>query len=124
MATLHQFLATGHCPLTMEPADRLKQAAELFHAALERTPDERAAFLAEACAADADLLKEVQSFLAAQEQVSGFLDESGLAAMGRVAGDSSAQFEVGRRVGHYRIVTLIGRGGMGEVYLAQDTKLH
>src|SRR2546423_7192080 len=108
----------------MEPADRLKQAAELFHAALERSPDERAAFLAEACAADADLLKEVQSFLAAQEQVSGFLNEPGLAAVGRVAGDSSAQFEVGRRVGHYRIVTLIGRGGMGEVYLAQDTKLH
>jgi uncharacterized repeat protein (TIGR01451 family) len=104
----------------MEAADRLKQAAELFHAALEHTPCERAAFLAEACAADLELFKEIQSFLSLHAQVSGFLDAPEVAP----SDVSTRQFEIGQMIKHYRIVTLIGRGGMGEVYLAQDTKLH
>jgi len=108
----------------MEPSDRLKHAAELFHAALERPAGERAAFLAEACAADSELLKEVQAFLSVQEQVGGFLDTPEFAAADDGAGESTSQFESNQTIGHYRIITLIGRGGMGDVYLAQDTKLH
>jgi uncharacterized repeat protein (TIGR01451 family) len=108
----------------MEPSNRLKQAAELFHAALERAPSQRTAFLIDACATDPDLLKEVQSLLSAHEQLSSFLNAPEIAAMRMDAGKSTSQFEINQMIDHYRIISLLGRGGMSEVYLAQDTKLH
>jgi eukaryotic-like serine/threonine-protein kinase len=88
---------------------------DLFHAALERPPAERAAFLAEACGDDPELRVEVERLLEADAQASVFVG-SASAELGRVAASVAPQSE---QIGSYRIIRELGRGGMGTVYLAE-----
>lgn len=102
--------------------ERWKQVTDLFHAALERDASERAAFLASATTGDPDLRREVESLLAAHSSSSGFLDTPawGVAPELILGEDDSL---VGRTIGPYRVLEEIGRGGMGLVYAAEDTRL-
>jgi eukaryotic-like serine/threonine-protein kinase len=92
----------------------------LLGAALERAPNERAAFLEEACAGDETLRREVNSLLAHDREAGPFLEAPALRLMADGVGQQSL---VGRQFGAYRIIGLLGTGGMGEVYRAHDTKL-
>ena len=102
--------------------ERWRQITEVFHGALERDVRDRAAFLADACAGDEGLRREVEVMLAQPLSSDGFL--AGPAIVAAPALDSTAASVLtGRRFGPYQIQACIGAGGMGEVYCARDTKL-
>lgn len=104
-------------------AARWQEINRLFHEALERDAPARDAFLREHTAGDPDLLEQVQTLLKSHDRTAGFLDEPawGIAA-DLVLGDGGGSL-AGTRVGNYRVLKEIGRGGMGVVYAAEDGQL-
>jgi len=92
--------------------ERWSRVKTLFDEACERPVEERAAFLDEACAEEAELRGEVEALLRSDEAAPGFLDTPAAVITGAVIGRPV------RQVGPYSIVREIGRGGMGAVYLA------
>jgi serine/threonine protein kinase/tetratricopeptide (TPR) repeat protein len=107
--------------------ERWQRIKQLFHDALELEPEMRAAFLDQACAGDAGARAEVLSLIAAHLKDGDFLDipaaAAGIIAEGALPGHPASELEAGRRIGSYRIMGTLGAGGMGKVYLAQDTRL-
>ena len=103
--------------------ERWRRVEELYHAALMRSESDRAAFLANACAGDEALLREVQSLLAQPASSPGFLDGPAVAVAAQMVSDIGESALTGRRLGVYHVHARIGAGGMGEVYRARDTKL-
>src|SRR5499426_1061164 len=103
--------------------DRWRQIGQLYHTALELEPTAHAAFLDKACDGDDELRREVESLLHAHEQADGFIAGKVAGVVAEMAARQRATSFVGRSFGHYQTLSLIGAGGMGEVYLAEDTRL-
>ncbi|MGH9956080.1 MAG: protein kinase domain-containing protein, partial [Pyrinomonadaceae bacterium] len=103
--------------------ERYRQIGELYHAALELDPDERSSFLEQACAGDAALKSEVESLIASHEQASDFINEPALAVAAEMLADEQATELIGHTIARYHVLSLVGAGGMGRVYLAEDTAL-
>jgi eukaryotic-like serine/threonine-protein kinase len=103
--------------------ERYRQIGEVYHAALEVGADERAAFLDRACAGDAALQREVVSLIASHERAPDFIAVPALAAAAELLAERETDALAGRTVARYKVLSLLGAGGMGRVYLAEDTEL-
>jgi len=102
--------------------ERWAQIEKLYHEALERPATGRESFLNQTCGEDSDLRREVESLLEANSDT-GIMDSPALNLVARNMASEQARSMIGRTIGHYRIISLLGAGGMGEVYYAQDMNL-
>ena len=119
----HKKTGTQVFPFILMKSDRWKEIERIYHAALGRKEDERAAFLDETCLEDAELRGEVESLLGYETKAEGFIEDPALDVAAAAMSQQPAQPMIGRRVGVYEITSLIGKGGIGEVYQARDTRL-
>ena len=106
----------------MDP-ERLRQIEERYHAALELSPAERESFIEESCGEDEDLRRELETLLAVKGSPSDFFEKPPLSLAAEMFAQKERRNLAGKEISHYRIIRLLGAGGMGEVYLAEDTKL-
>jgi serine/threonine protein kinase/tetratricopeptide (TPR) repeat protein len=102
-------------------SERWRQLEEIFQTALDLAPEMRAPYIAQACAGNKDLRRQVEALLAQYDEAGNFLDEpvyerSGVQALAALIDDDPV---IDQRIGAYKVVRQIGRGGMGAVYLAE-----
>jgi serine/threonine protein kinase len=109
----------------MDPkrSDRTKRVEDIFQSAVDHSPDGRTAYLDEVCNGDPQLRREVESMISSDESEGTFMDKPAIEVNARVLAEAGTTSQVGQQLAHYKILKEIGRGGMGEVYLAEDTKL-
>jgi eukaryotic-like serine/threonine-protein kinase len=102
---------------------RWENLKALFHDAVALAPDERAAYLERSCGGDTSLRHAVESLIKSHEETENFVDTPAYQAAAEMLIEDGT-LTAGQIIGRYSIVSLIGEGGMGRVYLAEDTRLH
>src|SRR5687768_2155618 len=101
-------------------SERWRQVEDLFHGALDRAPHDRATFLDAACADDQTLRHKVEGLLESVDEAGDFIEKPVLddALFSSAKTTTRGESIIGHKIGNYEILSLIGAGGMGEVYLA------
>ena len=103
--------------------DHWTTVKRIHQSALDRDPSERAAFVRASCGGDETVLREVQSLLSYEADAASFLEQPAMDLARRSSSEPHENTLAGRTLSHYQIVSLLGAGGMGEVYLARDPRL-
>src|SRR5262245_50329542 len=104
-------------------SEQYRRVGEIYHGAMELAPEARADFLAGACGDDDELRREVESLLRAREQAEGFIAGKVAGVVADIAAEKQIPSLIGHKISHYQVLSLLGVGGMGEVFLAEDTRL-
>lgn len=107
----------------MATSNNWQQLQILFHKAISLEGEERTAYLERECLKDEALRKEVESLLEASEEREDFLAQPALSLGVRVLASEESDSLIGLMIGSFKILSVLGRGGMGNVYLAEDTQL-
>jgi len=103
--------------------ERWQQVEKLYHSALEKEVSERSAYLVEACAGDEGLCREVESLLAHEDSAQNFIESPALDIAAKLLANEQDSAVPGQTINQYKIISPLGAGGMGEVFLAEDTRL-
>src|SRR5262245_66432726 len=103
--------------------ERFEQIAELYGAALELAPEERASLIDSACGADEELRHEVESLIEAHEQAGDFIATPALGMAAELLGDVNSQtLTEGHIIGRYRVLSLLGAGRSEERRVGKEGK--
>lgn len=105
-------------------SDRWRQVEGLFYRALELKPEARPEFLKQSCGGDMELQNELEGLLQSAEKTTDFLAKPVLEAAQQMVKDKAHEsITPGTQLAHYKIISMLGARGMGEVYLAEDLRL-
>ena len=103
--------------------ERLKKVEEIYHAVLDISPPEREQFLKDSCGEDDDLRREVESLLSFDKTFVRVIDAPPNSLVAEIFSENENSNIIGTQINQYKILSLLGEGGMGKVFLAQDTTL-
>lgn len=104
-------------------AERLAQVEDIYHAVLEVSAEEWPSFLSHSCGDDDELRREVESLLSFSNKPHSLIDVPPLDVAAEMVRESHRPKIIGKKIKHYKILSQIGTGGMGDVFLAKDTVL-
>src|SRR5215210_5860597 len=103
--------------------ERWQQVKDVFNSAINYRPEERSLFISRVCSGDEALRSEVESLIASHEESGSFIDKPAFEAAASLLANEKAELSQGQTIASYEVISFLSRGGMGEVYLAEDKRL-